>query len=504
VAQLEAWLRSLPPERARLLHMRPEDLQAADIGADWVAQFPDRLEVNGNQLPLRYHFAPGDPDDGVTLSVPVTILGQLSPGLVDRLVPGLLREKATLLLKGLPKALRRQLVPIPDFAERCLQVLPVSDAPLVQTLGATLKQLSGIHVPEDAWQPEALPDHLRMRIRLLDESGQQEIAASRDLAALQRDFGARARAAPGRESPVADGAASPMTDWEGGALPAETTRRVGRLQVRVFPALVDCGDHVERRVLDSLAGAREAHRAGLRRLLLLRESAALRNLKRNIRGLQAMRLHYAKAPPDPVDPLDPGRPQVELLDQLVALAVDRAFLDDPWAVRDHDAFERCRAAGRPRLGPALLEVSERVGTVLELAHGLRSRLAATRQASWRAAVADMQGQLDRLVFQGFVERVDWSHLGEYPRYLKALALRLDKLPGVAARDAQRMAEMAALQEDWLRRWREAGARGQADPRLEEIRWLLEELRVSLFAQELGTALPVSVKRVRRRWEDLGL
>jgi ATP-dependent helicase HrpA len=392
-------------------------------------------------------------------------------------------------------------VPIPDFAERCMQALPVSDAPLVQTLGATLKQLSGIHVPEDAWQPEVLPEHLKMRLRLLDESGQKEVAVSRDLAALQRDFGARARAAPGAETPVADGAATPMTDWEGGALPAETTRRVGRLQVRVFPALVDCGDHVERRMLDSLAGAREAHRAGLRRLLLLRESAAVRNLKRNIRGLQAMRLQYAKVPADPLEPArDPG----DLLDQLVALAVDRAFLDDPWAIRDQDAFERCRSAGRARLGPALIEVSERVAGILEAGHGLRSRLAATRQANWQAAAADMQGQLERLVFRGFVERVDWSYLGEYPRYLKALGLRLDKLPGAAARDAQRMAEMTSLQDDWLRRWREAVGRRQADPRLEEIRWLLEELRVSLFAQEVGTVRPVSIKRVRRRWEELGL
>jgi len=162
VAQLESWLRRLPPEQAKILHMRLGDLQRADLNADWVAQFPDRLELGGTRLPLHYHFAPGEPDDGVTVKVPLTVLGQLTPGLVDRLVPGLLLEKITALMKGLPKALRRQLVPVPDYAERCLQALPVSDLPLIQILGATLKRLSGLHIPEDAWQVDQLPGHLRM------------------------------------------------------------------------------------------------------------------------------------------------------------------------------------------------------------------------------------------------------------------------------------------------------------------------------------------------------
>ena len=196
VVQLESWLRKLPPERAKILHMRMQDLQAADLDAGWVAQFPDHLDLNGTRLPLSYHFGPGDKDDGVTLQVPVTVLGQLKPGLIDRVVPGLLREKVTLLLKSLPKSLRRQLVPVPEYAERCLQAMPVSDAPLVQVLGATLKKLTGIHIPEDAWQPEQLPDHLRLRVRVLDEEGRGELAVSRELAGLQKEFAGKSRAMP--------------------------------------------------------------------------------------------------------------------------------------------------------------------------------------------------------------------------------------------------------------------------------------------------------------------
>ncbi|MCG6967900.1 MAG: ATP-dependent RNA helicase HrpA [Chromatiaceae bacterium] len=504
VAQLESWLRGLPAERAKILHMRMQDLQRADMDADWVAQFPDRLDLHGTRLPLHYHFTPGEPDDGVTLALPVTVLGQLTPGLVDRVVPGLLREKVTALLKGLPKALRRQLVPIPDVAERCLQAMPVSDAPLIQVLGATLKQLTGVHVPEDAWQPEQLPEHLRLRIRLLDAEGRGELAVSRDLAMLQRDFAGQARAMPERGRTAEIGRHERLLDWTCGSLPGEVTQQAGRIQVRGFPALVDGGDHVELRVLDSLPAAQRAHRAGLRRLLMLREAKSVRALKKNVRGLQAMRLQYAKVAADTATDRGRGADGGDLLDELLELAFDRAFIDDPWAVRDQAAFERCRERGGPRLGPALLEISELVAGILASAHQVRTQLAMTTQANWRDSVADMQAQLDRLVYRGFLQRTDPAQLAQVPRYLKALALRLEKLPGAAVRDQQRMQEMAGLQADWLARQRQADSQGLFDPRLEEIRWLLEELRVSLFAQELKTAQPVSVKRIANRWQELGL
>ena len=501
VAQLESWLRGLPKPQAKVLHMRMQDLQPADLDADWVAQFPDRLDLNGTRLPLSYHFAPGEADDGVTLKVPVTVLGQLTPGLVDRLVPGLLREKVTLLLKSLPKALRRQLVPVPDYAERCLQTMPLSDAPLVQVLGATLKQLAGIHIPEDAWQPQQLPDYLRLRIRLLDEEGRSELAVSRDLAGLQRDFAGKARVLPpgGAKADAKD--TQQLVDWTCGPLPVEVTQHSGRLQIKGYPALVDGGDHVNSSVLDSLQAAQRAHRAGVRRLLLLREAKTARNLRKNIRDLQQMRLHYAKVADSP----DTGAQAVpDLLEELLYLAFDKAFLDDPWSIRDQAGFERCRELGRPRLGPALLSISALVGEILAAAHQVRSTLATMRQPNWKASVADMQDQLDRLVYRGFLQQTEPDRLAQLPRYLKAMTLRLDKLPAAAPRDQQRMHEFEEVQRTWLEREHQARTHGRFDPRLEEIRWLIEELRVSLFAQEIKTALPVSVKRINRRWEELGL
>ena len=501
VVQLETWLRRLPREQAKLLHMRRSDLLRSEIDDDTQIQFPDEWNLEGTRLPLSYRFAPGETGDGVTLSVPASVVAQLTPGRVDRLVPGLLREKVTALLKRLPKSLRRQLVPIPDYAERCLAELPLSDAPLVQTLGAILKRLTGVHIPEDAWQPDQLPDYLRLRIRLLDDSGRRELAVSRDLAGLQKDYGGRARPMIADQRDNGRHADNAFVDWMCGELPEEVTEQMGRLVVKGYPALVDCGDHVERQIVDNAARAREVHGAGVRRLLRLREVKAARNLLKNIPDLHQMQLHYAKVAPL-VD--TPVRSVPDLAEQLLLLAFDRAFIDDAWSIRDRDAFEACRAAGRPKLGAALQDISTRVSEILALSHRLRSALAATKQPNWQPSVDDMRRQLDRLVFQGFVLAVGFEHLKHYPRYLKAMQQRLDKLNVAAARDQQQMREMTRLQADWARRQQEAGAKGVVDPRLDEIRWLLEELRVSLFAQTLGTTQPVSVKRIDKRWQALGL
>jgi ATP-dependent helicase HrpA len=294
-----------------------------------------------------------------------------------------------------------------------------------------------------------------------------------------------------------------MVDWDCGALPTEQLQTVGRLQVRLYPALVDRGDHVEVQSLDSLPNAQAAHHAGVRRLLMLVEAKALRSLRRNFRDLQQMRLHYAKVPP-PIEPVRDAEGPADLLDDLIELAVDQAFLDDAWTLRDRTAFEHCREAGRPKLGPALVSISELVRDILAGAHAVRSALGRLTQVNWRASVEDMHEQLQRLVYQGFLKEVPPERLAHYPRYLDALQRRIEKLPGAALRDQRRLGELEDVQSNWSRRQRQMAARGQRDARLDEIRWMLEELRVSLFAQELKTAEPVSVKRIQRRWEALGL
>jgi ATP-dependent helicase HrpA len=267
---------------------------------------------------------------------------------------------------------------------------------------------------------------------------------------------------------------------------------------------VDEGGSVAIRVLDAEDTAVRAMRSGLRRLIMLTLARDMRHLRRNLPGLDRMRLQYAKAPrpDDAVREAAPSPP--DLADELVALILDLAFLEGQPPIRDQAAFESRIAANETRLMPTAREVCELAARILDGYQGLRKRLAGITQVNWMDAVLDLRGQLDALVFRGFLAQVPFAQLKEYSRYLKAADQRAEKLLQGAGRDRQRMAEMAPLLSKWSERTDAARAAGRRDPRLDEVRWMLEELRVSLFAQQLGTAYPVSVKRIEARWRELGL
>ena len=496
VPQLERWLRR--QDDPKVLHMRREDIQRQPLGLD-EAQFPDHLELHGARLPLSYHFEPGSEADGVTLHLPLPLLNQVSEGLVDWLVPGLIEEKVTALIKGLPKALRRQFVPAPDHARRVLALMQRGEEPLRRSLGAALRRLTGVTVPEDQWRDRELPDYLRMRIRLTSADGMETLATSRDLLALQRDYGDRVLAAGGAVDSGCPLEREGLRDWDFDELPREIVLRSGGLQVTAWPALVDEGDSVAVRCLDAPARAEAAHRAGLRRLLMLRMGGTTRDLKKRIPEIQALRLQYAKVPQR-----EPGRaPPLE--EQILALSFDLAFLDQDHDIRDRAAFQACHDRGRERLLTTHEQAVALVRDILGRYHAIRKQLAGMTQLAWLAPVQDMQQQLDELVWQGFLQQVPPARLQAYPRYLEALERRIDKLrSGGQARDQAAMRQMAELLGRWRERDRQARDKGLVDPRLDEIRWLLEELRISLFAQEVGTEGPVSLKRIEKRWRELGL
>ena len=501
-AQLEKWLRK-QGQKNKLLHMREDDIRMQGEGVD-VAQFPDHFELGGTKLPFTYHFEPGSDADGVTLHVPLPLLNQLTEGHVDWLVPGLIQEKVVALIKGLPKALRRQFVPVPDFARRALQLMQRSEQPLHRTLATALKQLNGTHIPEDAWQRDQLDPFLRMRIRLLSADGMETLAYSRDLLGLQHDYAyeaSEARSSGGLTHAIEQEA---LKDWTIGELPQTVETQSGGLTLRAYPALVDDGDSVAVRCLDSEARAAEAQRAGLRRLLMLRMAPTVKDMRKRIPNLAAMRLAYAKVPV-PTGARKDNRASERLEDQLVALAFDQAFAEDPTKVRDRQAFQDCFDSGREKLPDIYTETVKRVGELLSAYQRIRKRLAAMNNLSLLSSLQDMQQQLDDLVYQGFLEEVPAGQLREYPRYLRAIELRLDKLSaGGQTRDQQHMREMTELLERWRERDRATREKGLVDLRLQQIRCQLEELRISLFAQEVKTLFPVSIKRIDRLWKALGL
>ena len=498
----ERWLRQATQKDPKLLHMRMEDAMRHDAAAVTAQAFPDSLQVGATALPLEYRFDPGEADDGLTLVVPAPLINQVSPDRCDWLVPGLLPELIAALLRGLPKAWRKLLVPIPDTAERLAARLKPADRPLIQALGEEVKALTGHQIPEDAWDPAAVPAHLRMKFRLVDEGG-QPLAAGEDYADLKRRFGGSGRqafAAIPSQGLEREGIAR----WDFGALPESVDLDRAGIKLRGYPALVDQGDSVALRVLDSPEGAELAQRAGLRRLFMLSLALELRQLRRNLPGLDRLRLQYAKAPVLGLAEPKPQPKPMDLADEVLALIVDLTLVDGLPPIRDRASFEARVASRRARLSAVATEVLTLVGGILDDYQALRQGLAGITQVNWMPSVIDLRAQLDGLIFRGFLQEVPYVRLKDYPRYLKAARERLDKLFHAARRDQERLRELTPLLEKWRERAAAVQAVGRRDPRLDEIRWMLEELRISFFAQRVGTAYPVSLKRIEARWKELGL
>ncbi|MEJ2455029.1 MAG: ATP-dependent RNA helicase HrpA [Candidatus Thiodiazotropha sp.] len=496
----ERWLRQEAKDHPKRLYLHENDLIREEAGGFQICDFPDALELNGIRLPLEYHFEPGHDSDGVTLVVPQDALNQITGPLLQRLVPGLLTERVIAMIRGLPKSLRRAFVPVPDYAAACLKEPLPGGRPLQQVLGERLKALTGVHIPESAWQEDSLPPHLRMRVRVIDSRG-ETLDVGREINRLKQAHATQGEAAH-RQLRAPDLERHDIRRWDFGSLPPSVTIDQGGITLRGYPALVDEGDAVSIRLIDAEENALRLHRIGVRRLIMLNLAKEIRYLRKNLRHLEKMRLYYAKVPSPAAE--EGGQTAASMEDELVSLIVDRCFVEGRPEIRDQASFQQRLEACQGALMSTANEACDQLVIILERYHQVRTSLSAITQKNWLDSLRDMQDQLDSLVYRGFMAEVPEVHLREYPRYLDALSKRIEKLPHAAARDKQRMAEMAGIQKRWSDWREECRKEGRMDDRVEEIRWQLEELRVSLFAQELGTAFPVSVKRLEKRWKALGL
>ncbi len=499
-AAFESWLKRVSRSQPRLLHMTQRALMRHDAEAVTDEQYPDVLNMEGIPLPLEYHFRPGEENDGVMLKVPLAVINQVSEARCEWLVPGLLREKIIALLRGLPKSLRKAFVPVPDYADACLKVMQPSDEPLVRRLGEVLKRMTGVHVPEEAWQVQALPPHLRMSYRLVDERG-RSIATGTDLQQLKKQHAdAVQQSFNGLSLPELE--RDEVKDWDFGDLPESVPLEHAGIRMQGYPALVVQNGRIALRILDSRPQAARAMQAGLRALILLKLAQEIRYLRRNLPELRTMQLQYARAPAAP-EGLLPDPPK-DLESELLAWIVDRTFIDGRPPIRTRDQFLQRIAAEKGRLMSVANESCRLAGCILGEYQQVRKALSGAMPVNLIPMISDMQQQLDRLVFRGVLHHTPWQNLQHFPRYLKAIALRREKLGHAAGRDLQRMREMQPLYHRWQEMDRAARRSGRPDARVEELRWCFEELRVSLFAQELKTAWPISLKRIEKRWKSLGL
>ena len=531
---LEAWYRQEVKRQANLLLLSREELMRHEAAGITTQAFPKTIRLGGTDCNATYLHEPGDARDGVTVTVPLFVLNQVSEERCEWLVPGLLKDKIHALLKSLPQKPRSRFVPLPESASKLAEALGTPEAfgsgSLTDALLKKVRDITSLDVKRADFKLDMLSPHLFMNLRVVDEHGRQ-LGMGRNLGALKADWGSQARGAfqalaqlkvqpstgpataahskdanakqnvSGTAGHAAKVGGSPSgtpsqkapavsqqryTAWTFGDLPELMEINKGGQSLIGFPALVDLNDAVQIEVFDEPEVAAQKHREGLRRLFALQIKDALKYLEKNIPDLQKMAVAYM-----PLGTAD------ELRQQIIEVALDRAFLMDPLPA-DEFSFKKRIDVGRGRLTLIANEVARLAGIILlEFAVATR-KIKDTKNAP--DATADCAQQLQRLVNKRFLALTPWTQLQHYARYLKAIVLRLDKYRADPARDAAKLLELKPQEQ---RYWRLVAERkGAVDDRMLEFRWLLEELRVSFFAQELRTPQPVSVKRLDKAWAQL--
>jgi ATP-dependent helicase HrpA len=482
----EEWRYEAERRDARLLWMTRDDLLATDAPAFDARDYPDRIEIAGNSLALRYRFEPGDPRDGVALTVPVALLGELGQAMLDRLVPAWLAEKIEALLWSLPKSVRRALPTTQPYARELSGVIRDDGRPLTEALADCIQTQARTSLRDDALREDALPPWLRPLLRIVDADGRL-LAEDRDLASVQARFAERVTRRVRESKWEREG----LTRFDIDELPAEVAVREGGVQLRAYPALEDRGNSVTLRLMRSERAAQRATRAGLARLFMLalpQQATLVRDRIGKDRSFVLL-AQGLRAPS-------------ELGDQLARSVFEHVFLS-PAAppIRTRSEYEARLSAGRSRIVDASEAPVAALRKTLELRRGLLSRLASA-PAAWSAAVADMREQLDALVHADFVRDTPAAQLVELPRYLHAMAQRLDKLRDGQGRDAALVAHVRPYWQRYREMSSAARAEAASDSALVRFRWMIEELRVSLFAQSLGTRERVSPQRLEKQWETV--
>jgi len=529
---LQRWLRTVERQDPGRLIMSRSDLLPEGGDDASAAEFPESLQVGSTTLPLEYRFEPGNEDDGITVTVPRAALKQLTSGRLGWLVPSLLEDKIVALIRSLPKAIRRNFVPAPDVAKRVLGELRFGQGSFLAAVAEALVRVGGESVAASDFQLDRVPHHLHINVRVVDDGG-QVLARGRDVDQLQRELGQEDEMAVPAEFYHPDWHREGITTWDFGDLPEQVSILSGGVTLTAFPMLVDRGAEVWLRLADSPQAAAWQTHGGLRRLCCLAERHELRAQVAWLPHMDQIRL-LASA-------LCSSR---ELEQQLAELIAERSFLDQDQWPHNADEFQRFLARGRERIGLGVQDVAQSVLPLLEAHHQARLALEQARSPNWQFAVEDMWEQMAELTAgagdgseirptklvvpasagragawdglairptkeppsqptAGFLVVTPWRWLQQYPRYFRAITLRLDKIAGSGWRRDRRAFDQL---EPFLQAYRERAAdhrrRGVYDAELEVFRWMLAEFRVSLFAQELGTSIPVSAKRLQRHWANV--
>ncbi|MGN0918378.1 MAG: ATP-dependent RNA helicase HrpA [Oxalobacter sp.] len=527
-SSFEKWLKTAIKDNPEILFLNRNDLMRHEAAGITTDLFPKTIKPAGIEMVLDYHFEPGSPRDGVTLSIPIYALNQVSAERCEWLVPGMLKEKVHLLIKSLPQKLRRHCVPLPDYAAGFIERINASasfgEGPLTTAIINDIREHTNTVVKKEDFRLETLPLHLFMNFRIVDGYGRM-LQMSRNLESLRSEFGREARNAfqqlagirdslkqkkaivapdtekpeghqkaaseePASQAPSAQTVPEKITAWTFEPLPELLEIRRGKQSLIGYPALVDKNTHCEIEVFDEPVLAKTMHHAGLRRLFALQVKEQLKFMSKHIRGLADMSLLFLKL-----------GSQEELTEQLLQASLEAAFMYAPLPEKALD-FEKRKNDGKTRIGLLGNEIASIIQQILTEYQNVQRKMASLK--SHEQTLHDINEQLSLLMTKRFIEENPLERLKHFPRYLKACSVRIDKCRNDAQRDKAQMALWQQAATPYFRMVKTLRQKKSWDthPRLQEYRWMLEELRVSLFAQELRTPFPVSIKRLQKVWQTI--
>ena len=488
IRTFQAWLKTAERDNPRLLFLSRDDLMQHAAAHITEEQFPKHWQTADGKFKLSYRFEPHHPLDGVTLTLPLTVLNRISPAALEWLVPGMIREKIQLQIKALPKQIRRICVPVPEFITQFLSQNPDRNAPILPQLAQAIAKTAGDirileQINQDEWAAFRLPEHCYFNLRIIDDGG-QELAMGRDLIQIQQQLG-KAAATTFRDN-TQEFERDNVTAWDIGTLPESIKFARGKQQLTGYLGLQKEKDgRIALRLFDTSAAAEQAHRLGVIELMKLQLKEQVKDLNKGIQGFTqaAMLLKHINAD--------------TLRDDLTQAVCDRAFIGEDELPRNEKAFKEQIKRARSRL-PAVKEALSRY---------LQETAAAYAELNGKLGKHPlthlMRQRLQTLLAAGFATRTPWAQWPRLPIYLKAMTLRLEKYSGNPSRDAAREADIQELEQMWQEKTDSLVKQGQpVSDDLAAFRWMIEELRVSLFAQELKTPYPVSVKRLLKEWEGL--
>ncbi|WP_455197838.1 ATP-dependent RNA helicase HrpA [Kaarinaea lacus] len=483
VKSFNKWIAKKEVEDKNFLCFTRSQLLSRQADALQRSTRPDHLELDNIRLELEYSFDIGAQHDGISVLIPHLLINQVPEYIFDWLVPGFLQEKIVTIIKALPKKYRRSFVPAPEYAKACIEAMQPYKEPLLDALARQLTQMTGVVVPTEIWHQVSLPDYLMMNFKILDEKG-KVLASGRDLTQIKNAL---------KTAPVMSAAPdlvenAGMQEWGAGELPEQKVMDVRGFSLTVYPALTDEGDSVAIKNYEDQAEAIQAHRQGVARLYLIREKSKIKYVEKNLQHFHDICMNFTTR-------FNCEALRKELLQGIVSDALFQENDDIRKLIHNKEQFEQCCADANSRITAVANEFCNTLLDISRYYKDIKQLLSSKTNLAWLASLQDMQSQLDHLIYPGFIQHVDRHWLMQIPKYLKGMLIRFKKLEQSPQKDQQRLAQLTTYWEKYLEWADNPRIMKLHNKEISQYHWMLQEMRISLFCQELGTTMKISLPRL---------